>query len=189
MAGIVDSLTRSHGLSRTVPKPLGRSRKAGRCRHQISEKAKRGTSPDPLGIQRTSAPGTRWPSGHLTILIDMQIIAQRASTAPNRRGETFLMLFLNMRPARLSKQRLFFLLSPREDVTGHPVRQVVRNLPCDNETFREHDTGGCATAQKPRNACRLARALRERTCARLVSFSKPRGTFCGLEESLPCLYV
>lgn len=49
----------------------------------VRKSKKRGTSPDPQGIQRTSAPGTGQSSGKLTIFIDMQIIARRTLTAPN----------------------------------------------------------------------------------------------------------
>lgn len=49
----------------------------------LRKSKKRGTSPDSLGTQRTSAPGTERSSGQLTILIDMQIIARRTLTAPD----------------------------------------------------------------------------------------------------------
>lgn len=45
-----------------------------------------------------------------------------------------------------------------------------------------------AVVRRPKATQRLSplrEGLRERTCARLVSFSKPRGTFCGLREALP----
>lgn len=74
------------------------------------------------------------------------------------------------------------MLPPREDVTGHPVNQVVRNVPCDREILRKHDACGCATAKSHATPFALREGLRERTFARLVSFSKPRGTFCGLKK-------
>jgi hypothetical protein len=64
-------------------------------------------------------------------------------------------------------------------VTGHPVNRVVRNSPCDKGIFCEHDACGCATANHPKSATeRLPPcvSLPERTCARLLTFSKPRGT-------------
>lgn len=188
MAGIVDSLTRSHGFWTNVPKTLGRSRKAERCRHQRAEKAKRGTSPDPLGIQRTSAPGTRWSSGHSTIFIDMQIIAQRTSTAPNRPWRLFLMLFLNMRAARLSKRS-----RPFASTSGGCDRSSCqpRSAKMCRVTRRSFANTTPAVVRRPKShatpVC-LREGLRERTCVRLVSFSKPRGTFCGLREAPPSVY-
>lgn len=119
----------------------------------------------------------------------MQIIAQRTSTAPNRPWRLFLMLFLNMRAARLSKRG-----RPFASTSGGCDRSSCqpRSAKMCRVTRRSFANTTPAVVRRPKShatpVC-LREGLRERTCVRLVSFSKPRGTFCGLREAPPSVYL
>lgn len=81
------------------------------------------------------------------------------------------------------------LLPPREDVTGHSVNHLVRNVPCDREILREHDACGCATAKSHATpfALRLARGPSRthlRTPRKLLEAA--RHVLRSEKEALPC---
>jgi hypothetical protein len=64
----------------------------------------RGTSPDPLGIQRTSAPGTGRSSGKSTIFIDNANHCPADLDSARLALATLLVVSLPVRTARLSKR-------------------------------------------------------------------------------------